>query len=114
MECQRTINLLDNTSNQLSKFRTKNWIEINGQSRGTYDTNIGIRFKTTMLKSSLCDYSDVYILVKERTRNTGAADNSAARRADEGNKGVMFKNGTPFTNCKSEINNAEIMREILI
>ena len=66
MEYQKIMNLLDNTSNQTSKFRTKNWIEINDQSRGAYNTNSDIRFKTTMLKSSLCDYSDAYILVKGR------------------------------------------------
>ena len=53
MEYQKIINLLDNTSNQPSKFMTKNWIEINDQSRGTYNTNSDIRFKTTVLKSSL-------------------------------------------------------------
>ena len=58
------INLLDNTLNQPSKFRTKNWVEINDQSRGTYNTNSQIKFITTMPKSSLCDYSDPYILVK--------------------------------------------------
>ena len=54
MEYQK-INLLDNTSNQLSKFRTKNWVEINDESRGTYNVNSDITFKTTTLKSSLCD-----------------------------------------------------------
>ena len=58
MEYQKIINLLDNTSNQLSKFRTKNWFEINDQSRGVYNTNSDIRFKTKVLKSSLCDYGD--------------------------------------------------------
>ena len=58
MEYQKIINLLDNTPNHLSKFRTKNWIEINNQSRGVYSTNSDIGFKTTMLKSILCDYSD--------------------------------------------------------
>ena len=53
MEYQKIINLLDNTSNQLSKFRTKNWIETNDQSRGVYNTNSDIRFKTAMLNSSL-------------------------------------------------------------
>ena len=53
MEYQKIINLLDNTPNQLSKFRTKNWIEINDQSRGVYNVNSDIRFKTTMLKFSL-------------------------------------------------------------
>ena len=72
MEYQKIINLLDNTPNQLSKFRRKNWIEINDQSRGVYSTNSDIRFKTTMLKSSLCDYSDAYILVKGRVTIIGA------------------------------------------
>ena len=66
MECQKIINLLDNTPNQLSKFRIKYWIEINDQLRGVYNTNSDIRFKTIMLKSSLFDYSDACILVKER------------------------------------------------
>ena len=98
MEYQKTVNLLDNKSNQPSKFRTKNWTEINDQSRGVYNTNSDIRFKTTMLKSSLCDYSDAYILVKGRITITGAGDDVAKRQAD-------VKNCSPFINCKSEINN---------
>ena len=50
MEYQQIINLLDNTSNQPSKFRTKNWVEINDDSQGTYNTNSQIKFKTSMLK----------------------------------------------------------------
>ena len=57
------MNLLDNTPNQPSKFRTRNWVEINDDSRGTYNSNSQIKFKTSMLKSSLCDYSDSYIVV---------------------------------------------------
>ena len=64
MEYQKMVNLIDDASNQLSKFRTKNWVEINYESRGPYNVNSQIKFKTTMLKSSLCDYSDTYILVK--------------------------------------------------
>ena len=52
MKYQKIINLIDNTSNQMSKFRTKSWTEINDQSRGVYNTNSDIRFKTTMLKFS--------------------------------------------------------------
>ena len=100
--------MLDNISNQLSKFRTKNWIEINDQSRGVYNTNSDIRFKTTMLKSSLCDYSDAYILVKGRITITGAGADAAAKQADERNKGVIFKNCALFINCKSELINTEI------
>ena len=106
MEHQKIINLHDNMLNQLSKARTKIWIEINDQSWGVYNTNSDIRFKTTILNSSLCDYSDAYILVKGKI--TGAGDDVVARQADERNKGVIFKNRAPFVNCKSEINNIEI------
>ena len=60
MEYQKIINLLDNTPNQLSKFKTKTWIEINDESIGVYNANSDIRFRTTMLKSSLYNYSDAY------------------------------------------------------
>ena len=58
MKYQKITNYLDNSSNQLSKFRARNSIEINDQSRGVYNTNSDIRFKTTVLKTSLCDYGD--------------------------------------------------------
>ena len=61
-----------------------------------------------MLKSSLCDYSNAYILVKGKTTITGAGDDEADRHADERDKGVAFKNCAPFTNCISEINNTQI------
>ena len=68
--------MIDDTSNQPSKFRTKNWVEINNEARGIYYVNSQIKFKTTMLKSSLCDYTDAYILVKGTigVNNTAAAD----------------------------------------
>ena len=108
MEYQKIINLLDNAPNQLSKFRTKNWIEINDQSRGVYNINSDIRFKTTMLNFSLCNYSDAYILVKGRITINGAGDDAAVGQGDEINKGVIFKNFALSVNCKSEINNIEI------
>ena len=61
-----------------------------------------------MLKSSLCDYSDAYIHVKGKTTIIGEVDNDEAKRADEKNKGVAFKNCAPFTICISEINNTQI------
>ena len=64
MEYQKIANLLDSASNKPSKFRTKNWVEINDESRGTYSVNRQINFKTSMLRSSLCDYGDAYILMK--------------------------------------------------
>ena len=106
-EYQKIAIFLDNASNQPSKFRTKNWVEINDESRGTYTSN-DIKFKTTMLRSNLCDYADAYILVKGTITITGAGDDAAARRADERNKGVIFKNCAPFTKCISKINDAEI------
>ena len=57
-----------------------------------------------MVKFSLSDYSDAYILVKRRITITGAEDTVPNRQADERNKGVAFKIGAPFTSCKSEIN----------
>ena len=62
-EYQKMINLLDETTNQPSKFRTRNWIAINNESKGRYH-NSNIRFKTSTIRSNLCDYSDAYILVK--------------------------------------------------
>ena len=90
MEYQKTINLLDNTPNQLSKFRTNNLIQTNDQSRGVYNVNSDNRFKTTMLKSTLCDYSDAYIFAKGRITITDAAIDAAARQVDEREKGVIF------------------------
>ena len=61
-----------------------------------------------MLKSILCDYADAYILIKGTITITGAGDGAAARRADERNKGVIFKKWAAFTKCISKINNTEI------
>ena len=108
MECQKIENLIDDGANQPSKFRTKNWVEINDESRRTYSTNSQIKFKTTMLKSSLCDYSDAYIFVKGKITITGRGADAAAKQADERDKGVAFKNCAPFTNCTSEINNTQV------
>ena len=93
---------------------TKNWVEINDESRGTYNVNSQIKFKTTMLRSSLCDYSDVYILVKGKIKITGAGDNAAGRQADERDKSVAFKNFAPFANCISEINNTQTDIDIVM
>ena len=108
MEYQKIANLIDDASNQPSKFRTKNWVEINDESRGAYNANSQIKFKTAILKSSLCDYSDVYILVKGTIATAGEGADAAARHTDERDKGVAFKNSTPFTNCISEINNTQV------
>ena len=74
MEYQKLINLLDDTTNQPFKFRTTKWVELNDESKGRYD-NSSIRFKTSMIRSNLCDYSDTYILIKRTITvpNTEAA-----------------------------------------
>ena len=96
MEYQKIANLLDSASNKPSKFRTKNWVEINDVIRGTYSPNKQIRFETAMLRSSLCDYNDAYILAKgnitvNNTAGAGAATNNT-------NKNVVFKHCAPYAN----------------
>ena len=108
MKYQKITSLLDNASNQPSKFRTKSQVEINDESRVGYTTGSDIKFKTMSLRSSLCYYADAYILFKGTITITGAEDNVAARQADERNKGVIFKNSVPFTKSISKVNDTEI------
>ena len=106
MEYQKIANLLDSASNKPSQFRTRNWVEINDDIRAAYSPNKQIRFKTAMLRSILCDYSDAYILVKGNISvNDTAAEGAAATNT---NKKVIFKNCASFTNCISKINNTQI------
>ena len=89
--------MLNDESNKPSKFKTKNWVEINDDVRGVYSPNKQIRFKTSMLRSSLCDYSDAYILVKGNiTVNNNAGAGAGVNNFD---KRVLFRNCAPFTNC---------------
>ena len=71
-------NLLDNTPNQPSEFKTKTWVKINDESRGTYNEDNQIKFKTSMLRPSLCNYSNAYILAKgpATIKNTASQINS--------------------------------------
>ena len=105
MEYQKNSKFVKNESSKPSKFRTKNWVEIN-DVRGVYSPIKQIRFKTPMLRSSLCDYSDAYILVKgnitvNNTASAGAAGNNT-------NKKVIFTNCAPFDKCISKMNNTQI------
>ena len=84
MEYQKIVNLLDNASNRPSRFRTRNWVEINDDARDTYSPSKQIKFKTSMLRSSLCDYSDAYILAKGNiTVNNTAANGAAANNTNK-------------------------------
>ena len=88
LEYQKIINFLDNTPNQLTKSRIKYQVEINDVEHGTYITNSQIKFRTSMLRSSLCDYRDAYILIKGTiTVEAQAGDNS-----NNANKKVICKN----------------------
>ena len=78
MEYQKIANLLDSALIQPSKFRRRNWVEINDELRGTY-TSSDIKFKTTMLRSNLCDYGDAYIRVKGNITISSAEDDDAAK-----------------------------------
>ena len=106
MENEKMINLLDNTLNQQTKFRTKNWVEINDESQGTYNKDNQIRFKTSMLRSSLCDYSDAYILVKGTITVANTATQGQVNNGT--NKKVINENCAPFTNCRSRVSNTQV------
>ena len=93
-------------SNQPSKFRTKNWVEINDESRGAYSVNRQITFKTSLLRSSLCDYGDAYTLAKGQisVNNTAAGD----ANANNTDKKVILKSCAPFTDYIIKIYNTQV------
>ena len=95
--------MLGNTPNQPSKFKRKNWVEINDHERGTYTFNSLIKFKTSMLRSSFCDYSDAYILVSRTITVAELVTGGGDNRIEE-----VFQNCAPFTDCTSDINNTRI------
>ena len=105
MKYKKIIKLLDDKTNQASQFRTRNWVKINDELKGKYD-NSNIRFKTSMIRSSLCDYSDAYILVKGTTTVPNTAAAGAA--VNNTNKKVIFKNSDPLTNCITAVNNTQV------
>ena len=108
MEYQKITNLLGTTPNEMPRFVTKKWVEVHDQSGSAddrYKPNKQIRFKTSMLRSDLCDFSDAYIVVKgditlTKTNGRGIIDIR--------NRFLAFKNNAPFTNCISKINNVLI------
>ena len=95
--------MLDKKPNQPSKYKTNNWVEIHDVSHGVHGTGSQIKFKTLMLRSSLCNYSDACILGKETIIVPKTA--AAGANPENGNKKVIFKNCAPFPDCINEINN---------
>ena len=127
MNIKKIIKLINDTMSQPSNFRIRNWAEINYESRGAYndddddddddnnnnnnnnyddDNNNNIKFKTSIARSSLWDYSDAYMLVK----GTIAVPNTVPQGAavNNTNKKVIFRNCAPFPSCITEINNTQV------
>ena len=91
-------------SKQLSKFVTREYVRVNSLSN-TYNENKSIKFKTPMLRSNLCDYSDAYILVKGTITVTAlGANNNANNIRDKKNRPLILKNNAPFVSCITRIN----------
>ena len=91
--------MLGKKRNRSSKFRTKSWVEGNDESPGTYNTKSQIKFKTSMLKSSLFDYNDGYVLVSATTTVPNIA---AAGAVANNRKNIIIKSCASFTNCINE------------
>ena len=98
MEFNNINKLLGPAHDKVPRFITKKWIEVQSQSGNTYNTSKPIRFKTSMLRSDLCDYSDAYVWVKGKITVTNPNDN------DNFNKELTLKNNAPFISCIAKIN----------
>ena len=98
METKTIVHLLDGTDNENTKFTTRNWYVIEIESKGNYSSKNPIKFQTNSLESSLCDYSDAYILVKG---NIAVTSNNVATK-------VAFKNVAPFRKCRMQINDTYV------
>ena len=103
MEYDKINNLLlseDNESEKLSKFVTREYVKVNSLSNA-YNENKSIRFKTSMLRSNLCDYSDVNGTI---TVMAPGANNNANNIRDKRNRPVILKNNAPFVSCITRVN----------
>ena len=98
MEFDKINDLLGPAHDKVPRFITRKWIEVQSQSGNTYNTSKPIRFKTSMLRSDLCDYSDVYLWVKGTITVTDPNNNANFDRR------LTLKNNAPFISCVSKIN----------
>ena len=108
MEYQNITKLLDTTSDKIPRFITEKWLEVHDQSGSAKNRDKPskqMRFKTSMLRSDLCDFSDAYIVVKGAITLTKTDGRGFI---DIRNRFLAFKNNAPFTNCISKINNVLI------
>ena len=100
MEYQKITNLLGTMPNEMLRIFTNKWVEVHNQSGSAddrYKPSKQIRFKTSKLRSDLCNFSDAYIVVKEKINVT--------RPNNVYDKKLTFKNNAPFVSCISKINN---------
>ena len=103
METRKIINLLNDSSNEESKFVTKKWYVIDSQTvKGKCNQNSSIKFETECIKSSLCDYSDTFVLVTGDIAVYPGHDTH-----------IAFKNCAPFSICKTENNDFLLMKQII-
>ena len=105
MEFQKIANFLDTASDDkdLPRFVTKKWIEVYEKSEENYsEINKEIIIKTSMLRSDLCDFSDVDVVMEGTVTLEGNND------ANKQNKNLAFRNNAPFINCISKINGVQI------
>ena len=105
MKYKKIINLLDNTPHQPAKFKTKNWVEMNYDSRGVYNTNSHTEFKTVMLKLSFCYHCDAYILVKATVSIVPVPPPVA--NPNDSNEELVSRNYALLIDCMSEITNIQ-------
>ena len=108
MEHQETINSLGKKQNEPSKFWTKNLTEISYEWRGSYDKDNHIKFKNSVIRSTVYSYGDVYILLNGAIIIDGEGDDDAEKLLDKRNKGVIFLNCPPFAEYISNIFNTQI------
>ena len=90
--------MLGNIPDKVPRFVTKKWVEIYDQSRGIYNTNKEIRFKTPMLRSDLCDFNEAYIVVTGKITVTNPNNSGYDKK-------LALKNNAPFLSCVLKINN---------
>ena len=108
MKYQKITTLPVTTPSEVPKFITKKWIEVHDQSGNAedrYKPSKQIRFKTSTVRSDLCDFSDVYIVIKGDITLTKTDGRGLI---DIRNRFLAFKNNAPITNCISKINNVLI------
>ena len=98
MEFNKINNLLGPAHDEVPRFITKKWIEVQSQSGSTYNASKPTRFKTSVLRSDLYDYSDAYVWVKGKITVTNPNDNANF------NKELTLKNNAPFISCISKTN----------